>query len=801
MQVTQIDDHVTNAVIGGSKKIEMGISDSAEFYHMLSSTLYSDQKLAVVRETVCNAWDAHIDSNRKHIPIAITVADGTITIRDYGYGIAKDLMGPIYGVYGNSTKKNDGNATGGFGLGCKAPFSYTDNFQVTSHHEGTRTIYNMSRSSASVGGKPAIIPIASFPTAESGLEVVIRVVSNNDSMRFMQLFKRIIFNGGIRATLNGKLVNTLKTYALKDKFFVTTRDVLETHKPLAISYGNVIYPLDQHAEYAKSYNKAIQLVNEAVKPGYNTHSTLVLIAPANSISVTPSRESLSMQSHTIDTVKILLELFVLNVQLKYKDSLLPYIQESVHEAVRKNMFNELLTLKKTLPSELAKRNQAHENDFLLMTYEHLTKLNLTHNYPDRENKFDLTTRVRALMKSGHTNLGMGRSYLQALNCMQFQDGQQWVRRHVIWPMLRKIQRVEGMSTDRLFLFNKPGYYERVEEPVPATKVGLMNLKDAMPLLRNVIVLCHTRKDISDRLRYAKALNAVGNKGAMLVYVVARSQNKTAEARELFASTGALVIDLTVPQEGENVLAVMPKAVTRPVTPRQTGLPKMDSALDASGKTSVSRYWHSTALRIAKPAFVALCSDSSDGKHSSKLNHMDYEVSEALIKLFGSVGGICKTTNQVVSYKEKGAKGYSEFLLEKVPAFVSTNPYLLAKQGALLELGRFSYDERYQLANRLNGAYKALVTIGLLIEPTPEELLYEILWNHLLQKFGYKDEVIAARNILQAVKQSDDSIVIEEAIQQSKLMEFLDTTELVSGLQSSNSAVRNRALKMLEFAIS
>lgn len=60
MQVNHTADHITHAFIGGHKTIEFGISNSAEFFQILSSTLYSDQHLAVAREVLCNAWDAHI---------------------------------------------------------------------------------------------------------------------------------------------------------------------------------------------------------------------------------------------------------------------------------------------------------------------------------------------------------------------------------------------------------------------------------------------------------------------------------------------------------------------------------------------------------------------------------------------------------------------------------------------------------------------------------------------------------------------------------------------------------------------
>jgi len=40
------------------------------------------------------------------------------------------MMGPLYGTYGGSDKKNNGTETGGFGLGCKSPFAYGDHFEV-----------------------------------------------------------------------------------------------------------------------------------------------------------------------------------------------------------------------------------------------------------------------------------------------------------------------------------------------------------------------------------------------------------------------------------------------------------------------------------------------------------------------------------------------------------------------------------------------------------------------------------------------------------------------------------------------
>jgi hypothetical protein len=108
MLVAHQSDHITHAVIGGKKSINFGISDDPAFFQILSSALYKDPMLAMVRETICNAWDAHIESSNTNKPVQITINDDYLIIQDFGNGIPDSLIGPIYGVYGASTKKNDG---------------------------------------------------------------------------------------------------------------------------------------------------------------------------------------------------------------------------------------------------------------------------------------------------------------------------------------------------------------------------------------------------------------------------------------------------------------------------------------------------------------------------------------------------------------------------------------------------------------------------------------------------------------------------------------------------------------------
>ena len=300
MQVAHAQDHVTHAFLGAKESRAVGISDDPAFFQILSSTLYKNQKLAVVRETLCNAWDAHIEAGKTDTPIQITITDEEMIIRDFGNGIPDDLMQPIYGVYGASTKKSNKNVTGGFGLGCKAPWSYTEHFEVTSFNGGIRTIYTMSRSSAAVGGRPDIIPIASFPTTETGLQVKIPLASSYDQNEFTRLVWEVVRNGEIMANLNGKLLDVLPFSKSQLGYIIVPSSIIRNR--FNVRYGNVIYPIElMHDKLQKLLEKL------ALRDGNSSSACIVLQAPADSLSITPSRETLSMTDQTKDTLKQLMD--------------------------------------------------------------------------------------------------------------------------------------------------------------------------------------------------------------------------------------------------------------------------------------------------------------------------------------------------------------------------------------------------------------------------------------------------------------------------------------------------------------
>lgn len=121
-----------------------GFGDGRVLMIILRSKMYSDPISAVCQEIASNSRDANREVGKENRPIKVKMPnrfDETISFIDEGPGISPDRMDNIFILYGNSTKRGDNIQTGGFGLGAKTPFAYTDTFTILTITEknGKRT--------------------------------------------------------------------------------------------------------------------------------------------------------------------------------------------------------------------------------------------------------------------------------------------------------------------------------------------------------------------------------------------------------------------------------------------------------------------------------------------------------------------------------------------------------------------------------------------------------------------------------------------------------------------------------------
>ena len=156
-------------------RYDMGIGDSAKIIHILRDSLYSHPVQTAVQEYLSNGRDAMREAGRGNEAIRVTLptkADMQIVIRDYG----------------KSTKTDDDSQTGGFGLGAKSAWAYTDSFGVTTYLDGESRSY-ICHTGHTFSGSMELI--AKTPTKEkNGTEIRIALKSDKDIPAFIHAVYR-----------------------------------------------------------------------------------------------------------------------------------------------------------------------------------------------------------------------------------------------------------------------------------------------------------------------------------------------------------------------------------------------------------------------------------------------------------------------------------------------------------------------------------------------------------------------------------------------------------------------------------
>lgn len=681
MKVTQTADHITHAVITGREVEECGIDDSPEMYHLLSAALYSNKPLAVAREVICNAWDAHIDAGITDTPVKVTLTHEKLIIQDFGKGIPHDQIREIYGVYGKSTKVADGRVTGGFGLGSKSPWAYVDHFGVTSCHEGKKTIYRMSKSSGVVLGKPAIIPIVTVPTEESGLTVEITLKQKDDRSTFQEIIQRLVYLGDMKVELNGALLETIAFDKAENGFMLVRSDKLEPVGSLIrVRYGNVVYPVEPHHEYAGPYKEAIKFIQRVgVKNSYyydHNYWTLIIQAPPHSISITPSRESISMTDHTITTLKGLLQKFVKTANDRFQEVLERINNDIIKQAwliakpgdlmqpaLKLPIYQKLVNKSATLPA-------VGNFDELAMHY-------LNHRYPDWgdfANK-DFHFRLESLVNSGFGNdfiKGLLATFLREYRKYRWNHNtySNWLQRRYFWKVMKKLDAV-GIDASKLLVFgghpNEEGLVHPVKHWTSGTAINML------PFLRGIVILAHNRQEIGARAgNFPICQHWLGAPHNSLAYIIPRKSKKLQAIRDGFAATGLTVIDLTKrhPWEPEQITQPIPKPV--PSALKVVGLPRLDQAIVANRLfVSAHHLLKKRQIRIEKPEFVMTVGPRRYDYND--FSHWNNFTTAAIIRRWGDRGGAAANAAQLRRYISKGAKESRDFVYEKLNEAFHNDP--------------------------------------------------------------------------------------------------------------------------------
>jgi len=129
---------------GSIKDHQYGIGDVGLVLEILRNKLYKDPILAVVREYVTNARDAHVEVGKADVPVVVHLPSYDsmyFKVQDFGPGLSPERIEKIFCNYASSTKRNSDDQVGYFGIGSKSAFAYSDSFTITSVVDGKIRTY------------------------------------------------------------------------------------------------------------------------------------------------------------------------------------------------------------------------------------------------------------------------------------------------------------------------------------------------------------------------------------------------------------------------------------------------------------------------------------------------------------------------------------------------------------------------------------------------------------------------------------------------------------------------------------
>lgn len=173
------------------------IANTAHMMEILSKRLYTNPELAVCRELVCNAIDAHraVNSTRK---VEVTLPDWSndyrFIVKDYGTGMDEEDVMTLYTTYGASTKQSSNDFIGCLGIGSKSPFAVTEEFSVVSRYNGKATTYHCYKQK----GMPVCTKLSEVATDEhNGMTITVpfQRQSAEDFVQYSERFFEFVDKG------------------------------------------------------------------------------------------------------------------------------------------------------------------------------------------------------------------------------------------------------------------------------------------------------------------------------------------------------------------------------------------------------------------------------------------------------------------------------------------------------------------------------------------------------------------------------------------------------------------------------
>jgi len=245
--------------------------------------------------------NAHDETDDTRDPIKVklpTRTDPSAYIWDNGRGLSKDDLIRLFTTYGASDKRGTNAKIGGFGVGSKVLFAYTDSFSATSIEETTyeRTVIVCYKNAEGMPTVRVVQHGSARPNERHGLKIDWSV-SPTDVLSFVKEFRDVTSRFKYQPALVGETptIEPYEKYSTKSKdggqswALRTTEFVSIAGSGACVVMGGVPYTLD--CDLLR--NTAIQRGESFTYGRAIAGAALDIFVPVGAVQVAASREALS----------------------------------------------------------------------------------------------------------------------------------------------------------------------------------------------------------------------------------------------------------------------------------------------------------------------------------------------------------------------------------------------------------------------------------------------------------------------------------------------------------------------------
>lgn len=282
---------------------------------ILRNSMYSDKVLAVCREYMANAYDAHVALGKEDQPIEVALPTSLypyFTVRDFGPGLNEEEVFGLFTSYGESTKRESNDYVGMLGIGSKAAFAYTDSFNVVSYQNGAKRTYTCYIDESEIG-KVALLSEEQCEEQSTGLEINVPVKGTDFKSFELKAYEASLFFK-TPPLINGEARSRVKTpkFAIdflpmladpSSNFFAVLPDdrAYRHHRDFSVIMGNIAYkiPLMTLREIDPEF---YTVFFDGYRAELN-YATFCMRVPIGSVDIAASRETLSLSKRTVSFLR------------------------------------------------------------------------------------------------------------------------------------------------------------------------------------------------------------------------------------------------------------------------------------------------------------------------------------------------------------------------------------------------------------------------------------------------------------------------------------------------------------------